>query len=154
MNLPYSKAARVQGVRGGAGSRGLLVAVLLVVASVGLSSPAAAAVEPRGLWEGTTSQDRPIRFKVNAHRTIASAEIVTVVRIDLCTATITLTATHLSIPVRADDTFRIRLVHSGAHVVVTGEFLGHRRASGRFETDYEGTCGAGHKKGIWTATRQ
>lgn len=133
------------------------LAALVVAASLALVPIAAAATSRQGWWEGTTSQEEAIRFKVNGDQLITDIKTVVKIRTPSCVRTLTWVGYDLSVPIRKDGTFRIKLVNPDDEddtLTVAGQFTAPRRVGGTLRAvESEEGCGHGSANVRWKATR-
>lgn len=122
-------------------------APLLLVVAFAVASVPAGATPRDGTFEGTTSQDRRIRFTVD-QTTIKSITIV--IAHSHCSLTVRARVRHLGVRVQSDDTFTVRLT-DGVTIVVKGEFDTRRRASGTFRSVQAGKQCDDRITGTWDA---
>jgi hypothetical protein len=82
-----------------------------------------------GVWKGSTSQDRTIRFEVEGDTITA---VNTSVLHRACNLTVAARSSRTEFPIRDDGTFTMRFFGSEGRdrVVIRGEFTSRRRANG------------------------
>ncbi len=113
-------------------SKARLGFVAAVVGACLLVSVPALGVNRDGVWQGTTSQDRPIRFEVEG-------DTITAVRISAfhegCNLVVLARLRNTSFAIDEDGAFTMRFVGSDSspdRLIVRGEFTSRQRAKGTF----------------------
>jgi hypothetical protein len=128
----------------------------LVAAVVGASllvAVPALGVNRDGIWKGSTSQDRTVRFEVEGN-TITAVKIS--VLHESCNLTVNARARRTEFPIRDDGTFTMRFFGGEGRdrLVVRGEFTSHRRATGVVRSFQASPDCRENQTESWTATRQ
>lgn len=125
--------------------------VAVTAAALFVAGPALA-VNRDGLYTGSTSQDRPIRFEVRA------GEIVGV-RISVlhapCNLVVVGRSGGVSFSIRDDNTFTMRFFGNGRadRIVVRGEFTSLNRAKGTFRSVQDNRDCRDSVRGTWRVVR-
>jgi hypothetical protein len=110
------------------------------------------AISRTGTWRGPTAEGHVIAFRVNAAQRITWVRFKIDVTGAFCEGTVTWEATHLSVPIRADNTFKITGSEGLDTFTVRGEFVARNRARGTAKTSLIGECVAsGYTR--WSANR-
>lgn len=133
-------------------SRARLGFVAAVVGACFLVSEPALGVNRNGVWKGSTSQDRTIRFEVKGDTITA---VKTSVLHRSCNLTVTANSRRTDFPIRDDGTFTMRFLGGEGRdrLVVRGKFTSRRDAKGIIRSFQESPdCGTSLTR-TWTATR-
>jgi hypothetical protein len=110
-------------------SKARLGLVAAVVGACLLVAVPALGVNRDGVWRGSTSQDRTVRFEVRG-------DTITAVKISVlhkeCNLTVSANARRTNFPISDDGTFTMRFFGGEGRdrLVVRGEFTSRRRAKG------------------------
>jgi hypothetical protein len=133
-------------------SRARLGFVAAVVGAFLLVSEPALGVNRDGVWRGSTSQDRTIRFEVDGDTITA---VKTSVLHRSCNLTVTANSRRTDFPIRDDGTFRMRFFGGEGRdrLVVRGKFRSSRDAKGIIRSFQESPDCRTNLTRTWTATR-
>jgi hypothetical protein len=129
-----------------------LVVTLLAFSMMLAAAAPAHAVSREGTWRGRTSESYPIRFRVSAAQRITFVTFKVVIDGAFCSGTITWSASHLTVPIRADKTFVVKGQDGLDHFVVRGEFVAKNRAKGTVHSGVIEDC-VGDGRATWVANR-
>lgn len=115
-------------------SKARLGFVAAVVGACLLVSVPAFGVNRDGVWQGSTSQDRPIRFEVEG-------DTITEVKVsafhEACTLVVLARVRDTSFAIEDDGSFRMRFFggdNAQDRLIVRGEFTSRQRAKGTFRS--------------------
>ena len=131
----------------------LLLAVFALALAI-VVTPAAAVASRDGRWVGSNSQDEPFKLTVR-HEEIV--EFLTHLNFSRCDMQESEQGKGLSIPIRADGTFRAKLVGTKDPkdtLTIAGEFTAPRRASGTVRVALRGGDCNDTVKATWKVTKQ
>lgn len=132
--------------------RKILFFAVAALVLVMITPPAAAVASRDGRWVGTNSQGEPFKF------TVRHEKIVTLLtHLNICGTHFSERGSGLSIPIRADGTFRAKLVSTEDQhdtLTIIGEFTAPRRASGTVRAVKEGGDCDAAVKATWKVTKQ
>lgn len=130
-----------------------MLAATLAIGLVLLAPVSVAAGSRTGIWRGSTTQGKNVRFKVGADQRIHSFKITVTVQGTTCDIDVALLAKGIDTQIKQDDSFRITANQGSSTVVVNGTFTTLRRASGTARmTETNGECGDGTSHVDWKAT--
>ena len=116
--------------------------------------PASAAASRDGRWVGTNSQGEPFKFTVRHEEIVA---LLTHLNFGACNLHVTERGSGLSIPIRADGTFRVELTSAEDRhdtLTISGEFTAPRRAIGTVRAVEKGGDCDGTTKATWKVTKR
>ena len=105
-----------------------------------------------GLWQGSTSQDRPIRLEVEGH-TITAVKISAFH--EACNLVVLANQRNTSFAIDEGGTFTMRLGGANAQdrLIVRGEFTSRHRAKGTFRSIQDNPDCRDTVNGTWTVEK-
>lgn len=130
-------------------SRARLGFVAAVIGTCLILAVPALGVNRDGVWQGSTSQDRPIRFEVEG-------DTITAVKIsafhEACTLVVLARLRDTSFAIEDDGSFRMRFFggdNAQDRLIVRGEYTSRLRARGTFRSIQDNRDCRGTVSGTW-----